>query len=802
METGKGFILTRAAYDSRGRCTLKYIGRSKTGTFHIIINSHKPLFFVNRNSEIPDLPGMDRRQVELQSFSDKDVDALYFESLNYYYEGKRALQNKQIQMFESDIRPADRYLMERFINGSVEIIGQKGLEGDNTIWTNPQLKPCKFVPELKWLSIDIETEPIKQFGNDGLLYSIAAHGTFNGDDIKKVFVLDINNKNKLNTVVPGIKEAEIEYQSNQKKLIISFLKFVKEWDPDLIIGWHVIGFDIKFLADKCNTFHIPFALGRGTKNTTVNERRSGMFSAEIEGRVVIDGPQTLRSAFFKYDDYKLETVAMEVLGRGKDIAPEEDKLKEIIWRFNNDKPALAKYNLEDCILVSEIYKTTGLIEQLKTRSLITGLTMDRVNMSVASFDHLMLPAIHRKGKVAYDTDDVIPGGHAAGGHVFTSKPGLYHHVIVLDFKSLYPTIIRTFFIDPLSLNMALSKTLYNTPHKLEDKVVQKIDSDIIQTPSGHKFSSSNHILPEFLTEMMKQRELAKQDNNSNLSQAIKILMNSIYGVMGTTGCRFYHPDLPSAITGTGQWILKTTASFLREKGYNVIYGDTDSVFVCLKDNEFVNPASSGQKMQDWVNEYFSNKIKDDFKVESKLEMEFEIYYPKFFLPAMRSTKEGARKRYAGYQENGEIDFKGLEVVRSDWTELAKNFQSELFDRFFKELELIDWIKDFIEKLKNGKLDNLLIYKKKLTKKTVEYTKITPPHIKAARLEDPGNEKNLREIRYIITPTGPVPASLNPTDIDYNHYIEKQIKPLADGVLFAIDISFDEIIEGRQLDLFS
>ena len=193
---------------------------------------------------------------------------------------------------------------------------------------------------------------------------------------------------------------------------------------------------------------------------------------------------------------------------------------------------------------------------------------------------------------------------------------------------------------------------------------------------------------------------------------------------------------------------------------------------------------------------------DEFKVESKLEMEFEKHYPKFFLPAMRSSKEGARKRYAGYLEDGSVEFTGLEVVRSDWTELAKKFQTELFERFFKDLELTEWINNFVKRLKNGELDHLLVYKKRLTKTAEEYTKTTPPHIKAARLEDPENKKHLKEIKYIITLEGPVPISMDPKNIDYNHYIEKQIKPLADGVLFAIDLSFDEIIEGRQLDLFS
>ena len=791
MQSDKAFILTRAASDKNGSCTLIYFGRSANGPFEILITNHKPLFFIKRESEIPKLKGMERKPVELRSFSDKDVDALYFNSLNNFYDGRRILKDRQVQMFESDVRPADRYLMERFINGAVSIEGSNTVREGTEIWSNPKLKPSSDIPVLKWLSIDIETEPIKQSGKTGLLYSIAVHGTFGIESVKKVFILKQEEDLIKQEPVPDIRDAVIEYYFSEKKLIQKFLNFVKIYNPDLIIGWHVIGFDLKFLSDKCRSLNLSLSLGRSSKNISITEGRQGLYSAGIDGRLVIDGPQTMRSAFFKFDNYKLETVAQEILGRGKDITPETDKLEEIIRRFKTDKPALAKYNLEDCILVTEIYQKTGVIEQLKTRSHITGLPMDRVNMSVAAFDHLMLPAIHRKGRVAYNTDDVIPGQHAAGGHVFTSKPGLYHHVIVLDFKSLYPTIIRTFFIDPISLHEAIGLKFSDISH-----------NDLVKTPSGHIFSRSKHILPDFLTKMMTKREIAKESHNSNLSQAIKILMNSFYGVMGTTGCRFYHPDLPSAITETGQWILKNTATFLRTKNYTVIYGDTDSVFVCLKEEEYLNPDSAGDYLQQLVNKHFKLLLTDEYNVESKLEIEFEKHYPKFFLPAMRATREGARKRYAGYLENGNIEFKGLEVVRSDWTPLAKEFQFELFDRFFKELDISEWLKNYINSLKNGELDNLLIYRKRLKRRAEDYTKTTPPHIKAARLEDPENRKNLKEISYLITARGPVPISMNPTDIDYTHYIEKQIKPLADGVLFAMDMSFDEIIEGRQLDLFS
>ena len=406
-------------------------------------------------------------------------------------------------------------------------------------------------------------------------------------------------------------------------------------------------------------------------------------------------------------------------------------------------------------------------------------------MSVAAFDFFMLPRFHRKGYAAPDTSDIVAGGHAAGGHVFTSPPGMYPHVIVLDFKSLYPTIMRTFFIDPYS--------------RIESA------ADTVRTPAGINFSRTEHILPEFLEELMEKRSRAKEKKDHHLAQAVKILLNSFYGVMGTTGCRFYHPDLPTAITETGQWVLKNCAAFLRKDGYDVIYGDTDSVFVSLKPDQRYAPAAAGEELAVKVNEYFSRILSDEYQVESKLEIEFEKHYTKFFLPPMRYTAEGARKKYAGLLDDGTIEFKGLEIVRSDWTELAGNFQKELFRRFFNEEDLIIWIRGFIEDLKKGKFDGQLMYKRRLKRSAENYTKTSPPHVKAARKLDPEGSKKLTEIAYIMTADGPTPVDhyeLSSSSPDYSHYIEKQIRPIADGVLFASGDDFDSIINGRQLDLFN
>jgi len=766
-----GFILTAHCLDINGRAELHYYCSGADGPFKLIFTPHKPVFFINRDTADELTEGIERRRVKLENFGGMPVDALYFTSLNRYFETRRSFRDGGIRMYESDIRAEDRFLMERFINGSLAVEGTPQKNRTLRVFMNPRISPSDYRPVLRILSLDIET------GIDGSIYSIAFDLSGRDRDEKLVLM----RGGETDTDHAADRALLIEYCTDERQLLSRFTSYIAGSDPDIIIGWHVIGFDLAFIKSRADLYNLPLKIGRGYRALRINEKRNGMFSAEIEGRLVIDGPQTLRTAFYKFDNFRLETVAQELLGRGKDIRPDKDKVAEIERRFAEDKKALARYNLEDSILVTEIFQKTAIIDQLITRSIITGLPVDKVHMSVAAFDHFMLPQFHRKGIVGPDTADVIPGAHAAGGHVFTSPPGLYPHVAVLDFKSLYPTIMRTFFIDPYS--------------RMKSAV------DTVRTPAEISFSRSENILPSFLAQLMDKRTLAKKNGDMQLSQAVKILLNSFYGVMGTTGCRFYHPDLPTAITGTGQWVLKNCAAFLRELGYKVIYGDTDSVFVCLKETEWTDTAAAGNTLAAEINKYFTSRLKTEFKVDSKLEIEFEKHYPKFFLPPMRYTKDGARKRYAGLLENGEIEFKGLETVRSDWTELAKNFQQELFRRFFNGEDLNDWIKEYIEELKTGRFNEQLVYKRRLKRSAADYTKTSPPHVKAARKLDPDGSKKLTEISYIMTSEGPTPLEMTVGQPDYKHYIEKQIRPIADGVLFASGDDFDSIIDGRQLDLF-
>ncbi|MGL5127608.1 MAG: DNA polymerase domain-containing protein, partial [Aeromonas popoffii] len=174
------------------------------------------------------------------------------------------------------------------------------------------------------------------------------------------------------------------------------------------------------------------------------------------------------------------------------------------------------------------------------------------------------------------------------------------------------------------------------------------------------------------------------------------------------------------------------------------------------------------------------------------------------------------KRYAGLvgkQEEGRgeeehLVFKGLESVRTDWTMLAKQFQTRLYELVFHDEDPSGYVRTIVDQTRAGLHDDLLIYRKRLRQKLEEYQKNVPPHVRAARLAD---EENLRRgqpqryqhrgtIAYLMTLGGPEPLEYRRSAIDYEHYIDKQLRPIADAILPFIGESFDRIC-GQQLDLF-
>ena len=726
------------------------------------------------------------KPVNMRFFNGRAAAACYLPS-TYLYRWRDALRDQQIPVRELDIRPTDRYLMERFVAGGAELYpGELQHYGR---WQDAQLnniRPARQAPQLRALSVDIETS-FPRTGQPDRLFSIGCYAP----DLSIVLMIGEGENDEL-----------VEYLPDEPTLLNRFLELIQIYDPDVLIGWNFIQFDMAFLRKKYLEHQIPFTLGRDGSELSWREaaNRPGRIYLYAAGRVVLDGIECLRTATYNFESFALDDVGEQLLGEGK-LLHGDDRGDDIERLLVEDKSALARYNLKDCELVWRIFEKTKLFEFLIERSHMTGLLMDRMGGSVAAFEYMYLPRLHRAGWVAPDIGDGYSAEKSPGGYVMDSRPGLFNHVLVLDFRSLYPSIIRTFRIDPLGLIQGVNKQQQGITGK----------ESIIPGFFGGSFDQQEHILPDLIRYYGDLRQQAKTQGNKPLSQAIKIIMASCYGVLGSEGCRFYDTRLSASITKRGHQIIQDTSEWISQQGYDVIYGDTDSVFVWLKkDVSDFEADDIGKQLVVGINDYWKTRLRDEFAIESFLELEYETHYRQFFMPSIRGSEEGSKKRYAGLSaQTDQMVFKGLEAVRTDWTPLARNFQRELYRRVFFKEPYRDWVRAEVDALLKGQRDDQLLYRKRLRRPLAMYQKNRPPHARAAERMDQwlmqqGTPPRFAErggwISYYITVNGPEPEEIRSSAMDYGHYLEKQIAPVAEAIFQFTGEDFEEMA-GMQRGLF-
>ncbi len=492
-----------------------------------------------------------------------------------------------------------------------------------------------------------------------------------------------------------------------------------------------------------------------------------------------------------------------MLGRGKladEKATKQQRIDAIRRMAREDPCALAAYNLEDARLVADIFERADLLGFACARADLVGLPLDRQGGSVAAFDHLYLPRLHRAGFVAPDVDQHVDVEPSPGGEVFQGVPGLHRDVLAFDFRSLYPSIIRTFRIDPLGLQLALH-------------LPDVSDAERIEGFDGARFTKEPSILPPLIEKLTDARKEAQRAGNEALSRAIKIQMNSFYGVLGTPGCRFFDSRLASSITRRGHQIIRLARAFFEERGFAVLYGDTDSLFVrAAGDVQGEGLLELGRSLAREVNETLRRKILDEHGVESALELRFDVLFRHFLMPTVRGSEVGSKKRYAGRvyrpasagDSGDDIVVKGLEAVRTDWTPFARRIQRELLVRVFHDQPWDAWLREVRAGLLRGTFDAELVYRKRIRRALEDYG-AAPPHVRAARLANeraPADDAIGRDdIEYVVTSRGPLPAdALEGARIDYDHYVYKQLAPACDVVLSVLGTSFERVA-GAQLGLF-
>ncbi|KWU52823.1 DNA polymerase II [Pseudomonas palleroniana] len=785
MDLQQGFVLTRHWRDTPAGTEVSFWLATDHGPRCIRLPVQTSVMFIPQAHRKPLdwlLKGerdIELRPLQLCDFHHRPVLGLYTRQHRQLMDLEKRLRAAGVDVYEGDVRPPERYMMERFITAPVWFGGTPDAMG---VLGDAQMKPAPdYRPPLKLVSLDIETTA------QGDLYSIALEGC--GE--RQVYMLGPPNKT-------AAVDFKLDYCETRAQLLERLNLWLATHDPDAIIGWNLVQFDLRVLHEHAQRLNVPLLLGRGGETMTWREHGSrNHYFAAAAGRLIIDGIEALRSATWSFESFSLENVAQTLLGEGKDISTPYQRMDEINRMFAEDKPALARYNLKDCELVTRIFAKTDLLKFLLERASVTGLPADRSGGSVAAFTHLYMPLMHRQGFVAPNLGDKPPQA-SPGGFVMDSRPGLYESVLVLDYKSLYPSIIRSFLIDPVGLIEGLK---------------HPEDSASVEGFRGARFSRTRHCLPSIVARVSEGREVAKREHNAPLSQALKIIMNAFYGVLGSSGCRFFDTRLASSITMRGHQIMRQTRKLVEAQGYEVIYGDTDSTFVWLgKAHSQADAGRIGQALVQHVNDWWREHLHREFGLQSALELQYETHFSRFLMPTIRGAEEGSKKRYAGLvvREGGseEMVYKGLETVRSDWSPLARQFQQELYRRIFHRQPHQDYVRDYVRRTLSGEFDELLIYRKRLRRQLDDYERNVPPHVRAARLADDYNDRMGRPrqyqrggwISYVITLNGPEPLEVRQAAIDYDHYVTRQLQPVADAILPFVNDDFGTLV-GGQMGLF-
>lgn len=720
---------------------------------------------------------------------------------------ERCLERAGIAVAGIDRMRSGELLAAADIRGPVLIRGEErqGRRVD-AVFVRPELAPppvgdIRGAAALRWLALDIETDREGRVVTASLVTPERAELLFLQGEGSRPSALGI------------------EVFDDEASLLSAMAKGIVRADPDVITGWNVLDFDFKVILDRCAKLGVAFDAGRTDAPASLVQRAGRKDVLDLPGRAVIDAMRLARASGARYDDLRLETVAREVLGEGKLVSSKgEEKLEELERLRATDPDLFCEYCHRDSELVLRILAATGLDGLTARRAALTGVSLDLAWTSIPSFERVYGAALRaRRVTVPAKEDRRVSG--AAGGTVLEARAGIFPSVLVLDFRSLYPSIMRTFNVDPLAYARAQSRPPRPrlTQIASEDPRSAPISSrgDDIEAPNGARFDREPGVMPTLIAEYAAEREKALAAGDEVAAYVYKILQNSFYGVLGSDGCRYGRTEIAGAITSFGKKFLTMARDFFEERGLSVLYGDTDSVFVLSGRGDGASYAelmAMGSAGADELNAAIAARVESEYGLESRLRIRCEKAYGRFLIPRLKyaagqrdsrailsadagqipDSGRGRSKGYAGLllaaDGSASVEVKGMEAARSDFTALARHFQVRLLELVFSgasEEELRDFCRAETAALKHGERDEELVYRKTLRRLADDYSSETP-QVKAARLL--GWKDRRGRVSYVMTKAGPEPIDRRSrSSLDYEHYERQQLYPIAASIADAIGL---------------
>ncbi|WP_175059460.1 DNA-directed DNA polymerase [Thermococcus sp. 2319x1] len=644
-----------------------------------------------------------------------------------------------IDIYEYDIPFAKRYLIDK---------GLIPMEGDE---------------ELKLLAFDIET-----FYHEG-------------DEFGKGEIIMISYADEEEARVITWKNIDLPYVdvvSNEREMIKRFVQVVKEKDPDVIITYNGDNFDLPYLIKRAEKLGIRLVLGRDKENPEPKIQRMGdSFAVEIKGRIHFDLFPVVRRTI-NLPTYTLEAVYEAVLGKTKSKLGAEEIAA--IWETEESMKKLAQYSMEDARATYELGKEFFPMEA-ELAKLIGQSVWDVSRSSTGNLvEWYLLRVAYARNELAPNKPDEEEYKRRLrttylGGYVKEPEKGLWENIIYLDFRSLYPSIIVTHNV---------------SPDTLEKEGCENYD---IAPIVGYKFCKDfPGFIPSILGDLIAMRQEIKKKMKATIDpiekkmldyrqRAVKLLANSYYGYMGYPKARWYSKECAESVTAWGRHYIEMTIKEIEEKfGFKVLYADTDGFYATIPGEK---PEIIKKKAREFLN-YINSKL------PGLLELEYEGFYLRGFFVT--------KKRYAVIDEEGRITTRGLEVVRRDWSEIAKETQAKVLEAILKDGSVekaVEIVRDVVEKIAKYRvpLEKLVIHEQ-ITRDLKDYKAIGPHVSIAKRLATRGIKvKPGTIISYLVLKGGGrisdrviLLTEYDPEKHKYDpdYYIENQVLPAVLRILEA------------------
>jgi DNA polymerase I len=725
------------------------------------------------------------------------------------------------EIFEADILFKYRFMVDNdlFAMRTVKVTGQAS--STSTVKTTQKISASKVEPidedipsELKYMAIDIEIVSTKEGLPDArrdeiAMISMAFYPKHNGQD-SMVFLLKPvkNGDNSVKTF------------TNEKAMLEEFLRVVDTFDPDILVGYNINGFDFPYILERFKQQRIQCLLGRcSTKQAS--SRKFGMwYRNTVTGRIIVDAYNLIKESaskgLIRLKRYGLGDVSRAMLDEDK-IDISHSQISKY-WSGDNSKiDKLIEYNRKDSILALKLVLEKNMVDKFIELSKVSGVLLQDVLSSGESIrvETVLLRRLNKAGFVlpCKPTSGEISRRNIErktkalkGALVLEPETGLHSNsVVYLDFKSMYPSIYISYNICPTTL------------------LLNKEDVEAINTPYGAKFTSKNirrGIIPGIVEQLIKERDLVKAEMRKETNKdkmrelnakqiALKIMANAFYGYTGYIRAKLYVLDIANTITSCGRALIqKTRDSVDKFKDYKVIYGDTDSIMVKTGTKDLEEAYKIGLELEKKINKELEGIIK--IKIEG------------IFKSILILTK----KRYAGWsfeKINGgwddKITMKGIETVRRDWCDLVSETLYRVLEIILKEQnpkKAFEYVRGVLKKLQKNEIPiESLIITKSISKPPRLY-KGVQPHIevvKKLRRRNPSDAPGVGDrIGYVIVQglqllsnraEDPQYVKDHGLKIDSKYYIENQMLPPLERVFEAMNIDKSELLGiGKQMRLTS